>query len=453
MPYATYARQLGLLAAEASSGRWERIADDVHEALNGQVASKHGSLVPRQVRWDAGSFFTTGAVRESVERLLPPIGVQPDRRTYWDPTCGAGDLLLAAAQRPLATTPARTLTDWNRRLRGHDLQEPYVEAARMRLVLALLQRHQHVGSDSPLAPDRVAGAFPLLQLGDGLQELQSRGASARFRGHILINPPYGMAEAAPSCGWSSGSTSQAATFTAAAAAALRGGGRLTAVLPDVLRSGSRYQAWREELAGLLTVEQIKPHGMFDVHTDVDVFLLSAVRRHRGHLGEVSWWPQPQAATGRTLKDLFDIRLGPVVDSRDPRTGPRAPYLTARNLPADGEIGLPERVRNYPKRLIAPPFVVMRRTSRPGQGSKGGSRGPGGARGRRRARGRGQPSDRGQPQVRWYRPLQGTAQGSGTTRDSEVAGRAHPLPTSHRNCHPVVAVGLGGRAEMTGPRRT
>lgn len=249
VPYATYARQLGLLAAEASSGRWERIADDVHEVLNGQVASKHGSLVPRQVRWDTGSFFTTGAVRESVERLLPPIGVQPDRRTYWDPTCGAGDLLLAAAQRPLATTPARTLTDWNRRLRGHDLKEPYVEAARMRLVLALLERHQHVGSDSPLAPDRVAGAFPLLQLGDGLQELQSRGASARFRGHILINPPYGMAEAAPSCGWSSGSTSQAATFTAAAAAALRGGGRLTAVLPDVLRSGSRYQAWRKELAG------------------------------------------------------------------------------------------------------------------------------------------------------------------------------------------------------------
>lgn len=377
VPYDTYARQLGLLAAEASRGRWERIADDVHAALNGQAASMLRTLVPRQVRRDTGSFFTTGAVREAFEQLLLPLGVQAHTRTYWDPTCGAGDLLLAAAaQLPLGATPARTLTDWSRRLRGYDLQEPYVAAARMRLVLALLERHRQAGSDAPIAPDRVAGAFPLLQLGDGLQELQSRGTSARFRGHILLNPPYGMAEVAPSCRWSSGSTSLAATFTAAAAAALRGGGRLTAVLPDVLRSGSRYRAWREELAGLLTVEQIKPHGMFDIHTDVDVFLLSAVRRHRGHSGEVSWWPEPQAATGRTLEDLFDIRVGPVVDNRDPRTGPQVPYLTARDLPADGEMGLPERVRNFPKRLIAPPFVVMRRTSRPGQGSKGGSRGAG-----------------------------------------------------------------------------
>lgn len=377
VPYDTYVRQLRLLATEASRGRWERIADDVHAALNGQAASMLRTLVPRQVRRDTGAFFTTGAVRVAFEHLLLPISVQPDARTYWDPTCGAGDLLLAAAARlPLGETPARTLTDWNRRLRGHDLQEPYIAAARMRLVLALLERHRQAGSDAPIAPARVAGAFPLLQPGNGLQELQSRGPSARFRGHILLNPPYGMAEVAPSCRWSSGSTSLAATFTAAAAAALRGGGRLTAVLPDVLRSGSRYRAWREELAGLLTVEQIKPHGMFDIHTDVDVFLLSAVRRYRGHSGEVSWWPEPQAATGRTLEDLFDIRVGTVVDNRDPRTGPQVPYLTARDLPAEGEMGLPERVRNFSKRLIAPPFVVMRRTSRPGQGSKGGSRGAG-----------------------------------------------------------------------------
>ncbi|MFD4787477.1 hypothetical protein ACFWN1_10540 [Streptomyces sp. NPDC058459] len=377
MPYDTYARQLGLLAAEASRGRWERIADDVHAALNGQAASMLRTLVPRQVRRETGSFFTTGAVREAFEQSLLPIGAQRYRQTFWDPTCGAGDLLLAAAARlPLAATPARTLTDWSRRLRGHDLQEPYVAAARMRLLLALLERHRQAGSDAPIAPGRVVGAFPLIQGGNGLQELQSRGTSARFRGHILLNPPYGTAEVAPSCHWSSGSTSLAATFTAAAAAALRGGGRLTAVLPDVLRSGSRYRAWREELTGLLAVEQIKPHGMFDIHTDVDVFLFSAVRRHRGHAGAVSWWPEPQATTERTLEDLFDIRVGPVVDNRDPRTGPQVPYLTARDLPAEGEMGLPQRVRNFPKRLIVPPFVVMRRTSRPGQGSKGGSRGAG-----------------------------------------------------------------------------
>ncbi|MEZ0064317.1 hypothetical protein ABIA32_000295 [Streptacidiphilus sp. MAP12-20] len=377
VPYDTYARQLGQLVTEASSGRWERLADDVHAALNGQAASQLRSLVPRQVRRETGSFFTTGPVRNSFEHLLPPVPAQADAPTYWDPTCGAGDLLLAAtAKLPLAATPARSLALWNRRLRGHDLQESYVTAARMRLVLALLERHRLAGSDEPLAADRVAGALPLLQVGDGLQQLHSLGRPARFGGSLLLNPPYGMAEAGPACTWSSGSTSLAATFTAAAAAALRDGSRLTAVLPDVLRSGSRYRAWREQLTGLLDVHEVKPHGMFDIHTDVDVFLLSAVRRRGGPVRSFSWWPEPEAAEGQTLNDLFEVRVGPVVDNRDPRTGPEAPYLTARDLPAGGEMGLPQRTRNYPKRLIAPPFVVLRRTSRPGQGSKGASRGAG-----------------------------------------------------------------------------
>lgn len=374
--YETYVHQLELLVTDAAAGRWGRVSGDIRAALGDQPASQLRSLVPRQVRREIGSFFTTGSVRHSFEGLLGSPSSIP-ATAMWDPTCGAGDLLLSGASKlPLGPTPSDTLTIWNRLLRGHDLHAPFVVAARMRLILALLARHHARGDTTMLSSRRWKSAFSKVQVGDGLGALQDLGEGHHFRGQLLLNPPYGTVLAEQSCKWSSGRTSLAAIFTATAATALAPGSRLTAVLPDVLRSGSRYAAWRTEIASHLEVRRIRLHGLFDVHTDVDVFLLSARSRRGGHPGDVSWWPGAESEEETRLEDLFDISVGSVVDNRDPHSGPEVPYLTARELPAGGEMELPTRTRRFAGRLVTPPFVALRRTSRPGQGAKGGSRGAG-----------------------------------------------------------------------------
>ncbi|MGO4456836.1 hypothetical protein AB4039_05830 [Streptomyces sp. M-16] len=375
--YSTYARQLESLVTDVALGRWRRVADDVQHALNGQASAQLRRIVSRADRRTTGSFFTTGGVRQSYEELLAR-GTAPGGSTMiWDPTCGAGDLLIAGtSQFPIGATPAETLTLWNRRVRGHDLHDPFVAVARMRLVLAVLERHRAVGSDALLVERRWRTAFPRVQVGDGLQALRAAAEGRGFGGRLLLNPPYGMDAALPGCTWSTGRTSLAATFTAQASAAMAPGGRLFAVLPDVLRSGSRYQSWRGQLAEHLKMEEIRPHGLFDNHTDVDVFLLSAVRRRGGHSGAVAWWPPSAVSTDSVIGDHFRVGVGPVVDNRDPHDGPEVPYLTAKELPGQGETGLPLRRRLFGGRLFEPPFVVMRRTSRPGQGAKGGARGTG-----------------------------------------------------------------------------
>ncbi len=373
--YETYVRHLRLLVSDASAGRWSRVIDDIRGALDDQPARQLRALIPRQTRREIGSFFTTGAVRQNFQSMLGNNAAA--HPAFWDPTCGAGDLLLAAsAELPLGLTPADTLTLWNRWLRGHDLHAPFTDAARMRLLLALLARHHARGDDLVIPERRWMKAFPKIQIGDGLQALRAAAMTRGFRGHLLLNPPYGTAPADRSCSWSSGQTSLAATFTAAAASAIVSGGKITAVLPDVLRSGSRYAAWREELTRRLEISEARVHGLFDVHTDVDVFLLSATGRNGGHRGTFYWWADAEANDEARVDDLFHVSIGPVVDNRAPHEGPEVPYLTARALPAGGEMQVPTRSRRFAGRLIDPPFVVLRRTSRPGQGAKGGSRGAG-----------------------------------------------------------------------------
>ncbi|MFE9331060.1 hypothetical protein [Streptomyces sp. NPDC006925] len=375
--YDVYARQLETLVTDVASGRWSRVTDDVTQALNGQASAALRRSVSRADRRATGSFFTTGDVRQSFEGLLSHSGKSGRTPVIWDPTCGGGDLLIAGtAQFPLGTTPAQTLTLWNRWVKGHDMHAPFVSVARMRLILAVLERHRAVGSDAPLMQHRWRTAFPRVQVGDGLQALSNASEGRGFRGRLLLNPPYGTDAALPSCTWSTGRTSLAATFTAQASAAMAPGGRLFAILPDVLRSGSRYRAWRDWLADRMRMEEIRPHGLFDNYTDVDVFLLSALRQASGHPGEVAWWPLSTAASDSAIGDHFRVGVGPVVDNRDPHDGPEVPYLTAKELPGQGETGLPQRKRRFSGRLVDPPFVVIRRTSRPGQGAKGGTRGTG-----------------------------------------------------------------------------
>ncbi|MFG1618805.1 hypothetical protein ACGFI3_39150 [Nonomuraea wenchangensis] len=360
--YGRYVSELSHLASRISVTPWQTSEAAVHAALNGQAAGKLRELVPAQFRRAQGAYFTNGAIKDRVTALLS--GQEAGKRMpFWDATCGAGDLLLAACSGlALKTSLSETLDSWSRLLYGQDLQPEFVQAARLRLFVAAAARHRARGDIIRTVPEAGAGRFGRVHVGDGLAALR---AATRFRGHVLLNPPFGMIGAGRDCTWSSGVTTQAGFFLLAGARALAPGYPLTAILPDVLRSGSRYRAWRAEAEELLDIEQIIPMGRFDRHTDVDVFLLSGRRRHPSApvSGPAQWWLDLEADV--RLGEIFDIRIGPVVDNRDPHNGPMVPFLTARSMPAEGAMGEPTQRRAFAGRLLEPPFVAVRRTSRPG----------------------------------------------------------------------------------------
>lgn len=49
------------------------------------------------------------------------------------------------------------------------------------------------------------------------------------------------------------------------------GTKVCALLPDVLRSGTRYQKWREWVIKNSFIEKVEIVGRFDKYADVDVF--------------------------------------------------------------------------------------------------------------------------------------------------------------------------------------
>lgn len=324
----------------------------VDASLDGVAGKELQRLVNLSTRRAFGAFFTGSTL---AARLLGDIQFESDAFIY-DPTVGAADLLLAAARRlPLGKSLRDTLNEWGQCLAGTDLQPEFIEAARLRLALLARQRH----GDGQKIPTNLAVFFPHIRCANGLEQkrLFSRAT------HLLMNPPYGLTTAPAGCNWAGGRISEAALFIARALEQIRSGTRLLAVLPDVLRSGSFQQRWRERVSDLAEIHSVERYGIFDDIADVDVFLLD-LRRRTGESEDTRRWPVPTETCGTTLADYFDVHVGRVVPHRDEETGPLRRYIHPRNIPVWAEVTRIDEKRRHPL-AYQPPFVVLRRTSRPG----------------------------------------------------------------------------------------
>ena len=299
-------------------------------------------------------------MREIVGNAAATHGTPP----YFDPTCGAGDLLLAVSDSlGLDSSQSTTLAAWSENLFGADLEPSFAAVARHRLKLAALVRHDE--GEEPLGASSASSGrtFGQVRAGDAIKRLK---AVSPFDGTILLNPPFGTVPAPHNCRWGSGLVPRAALFVDAAVDAMAPGSTLVAILPDVLRSGARLERWRQALLTRLMITEARPLGQFDVHTDVDVFLLVG-RRTATQFGDGetdATWPTTLANSVETVGSRFTVRTGAVVDNRDPQNGPWRSFATARSLPRRGHIDRIERKRRFLGAVVAPPFVLVRRTSRP-----------------------------------------------------------------------------------------
>ena len=193
---------------------------------------------------------------------------------------------------------------------------------------------------------------------DGLTAPDVRGAT-----HILLNPPFAAVPSQEGCEWATGKVNGAAAFLARVIEQLSADVEISTILPDVLRSGSRYRRWRDVISGRLDLDTPEPQGRFDPWTDVDVFILRGrTRPAKTNVFPNRWVP---STTGPTVGDRFDISVGPLVDYRSPLEGPRVPYLVSKDFPAWGTIGSVEETRRFSGSLHEGPIVVIPRTSRPG----------------------------------------------------------------------------------------
>ena len=347
--YRGYTSRLRQLLVSLANGDLQGHFADLVGAVNGQAAAELRNLVELPERRERGAFFTTGSLRAKALSASSDAGGDS---IYFDPACGAGDLLIEAAMKlRVFDSFGATVEYWGERLMGCDLEPVFVETARLRLLLAAAYRSGQLPPRK--IPDEV---FPRLLVGDGLaqDDLASRS------NHIVLNPPFGYVKAPDETRWAGGRISQAALFLTQVLDYSPPGVSITAILPDVLRSGSRYGRWRSTVESMVKISKIDIHGVFDDSTDVDVFLLHGTKSD-SPLASVPWAPKHE---GKSVGDYFDVHVGAVVPHRDPETGPRYPYIWPRRLPSSGSFDPHGEWRRFAGRTFDPPFVAIRRTSRP-----------------------------------------------------------------------------------------
>jgi SAM-dependent methyltransferase len=274
------------------------------------------------------------------------------QETVLDPCCGAGDLLLAIASRlPVYKSLSRTLSSWSKNLTGLDLDEEFVKAAKLRLSLLATLR----GACVDISPDQVLRYFPYISAGNFLEQNFRIGETS-----ILMNPPFTFVKA--SKGWGTGRLSLAAIFLDQVLNRATEGSEIVALLPDVLRSGSNYAAWRDTIAARSDIKAVHPLGLFDKETDIDVFLLR-LKKNESARRQSSWRSAYRPKSSQPLSRFFEVHVGSVVPNRDAEEGPWVSYLTVQDARPWKNISEFTRFRRYAGRLFRPPVVVIRRTSR------------------------------------------------------------------------------------------
>lgn len=325
-------------------------------ALDGQPGRELRKLYTLNTLRSTGTYFTGS---DLANRLVSSSKeIIPNVTQVIDPACGAGDLLVACARHlPLKSDLTKTLVDWGKRLAGFDIISTFVEATHYRLALLALERG---GRGLGKLPREVplAALFPQIQLRSGM-DAWSLPAKPTL---IVVNPPFSYGIASKNCTWASGRVSQAASFMDNCLKNASVGTRLLAILPDVLRTGTRYERWRSMIAETARVRTVEIVGQFDDETEISVFLLDLEVCKPSPDQQVNW-AQPSQGGGSTIKDVFNVHVGSVVPFRLDGTGAWFPYARSEDLPPWETVRRLGQHTRFNGTTYKPPFVAIRRTSK------------------------------------------------------------------------------------------
>ncbi len=344
----------------------------VEDALNGEFSKTLRNVVPLPVLRSYGAFFTDEAMSDKLVQAIPTDVLE--RATVLDAACGGGNLLLAHARRmPLGNNLAETLLSWGQRIHGLDLHLAFIRATKARLVLLALQRGlEEFGAVfvQGVAP-QMEDVFPHVRKADSL------ASTWPATDYVLLNPPFNRVSVPDNCSWATGRVSLASLFTLRCLEQAHEGLQIRAILPDVLRAGSNYARWRNEIGALSEVQGFDILGAFDSQTAVDVFILTLKATKNSNLrlenANNDWWSVQAKSFGKEkipsqkVGDLFKVNVGRVVPDRneDSPEFPNYPYFDVQRTPAWETVILrPDSdSRRFEGTTFIPPFVLIRRNSR------------------------------------------------------------------------------------------
>jgi hypothetical protein len=326
------------------------LPENVEPLLNGEPYRAFRQLTSLESRRVAGCFFTgpqfADQLAASIRRASGP------KARVMDPTCGIGDLLLAYARLlPLETTLHKTLISWGSQLAGLDLDPHLVRLAKLRI--AMLARSRGGFSQQIEGIDHY---FEDIRVGNMFKCARELGRADAF----LFNPPFGIVEIPKKLSWASGSINAATLFLVELLEAKNQVAPIAAILPDVLRAGTRYRQFREYLAACEVEGDAVSLGRFDAWTDVDVFRTLLRPTNGGKL----WQSSNAKLRGTSIGDFFDVTVGAVVPHRHDNKGPWCKYICARSATRWSSKHKPKNSRRFNGTTVTPPFVAVRRTSSP-----------------------------------------------------------------------------------------
>ncbi|HEY4437168.1 MAG TPA: SAM-dependent DNA methyltransferase [Lelliottia sp.] len=300
----------------------------------------------------AGSFFTGEALaQQTLTSFCEPIS---QNSIILDPTCGAGNLLIACSrQLDIKNTLSETLKVWGKILWGYDIYPFFVEASKLRIITDILSR----GAINDCCIETAISLLDNIKVKDALTLTKEELSSVT---HAIINPPFTVCPSPKKNYWKTGKVNSAGVFLDIFVRTLPTNCNISAILPDVLRSGSRYVDFRTFIAknikGICSV-----WGRFNSKTDVDVFVLSGILNENTVDG-IKWIAEKPSSL--SLSSLYDVRIGPLVAYRDPLKGPEYAYFHPKNTPAWEIVTNSNERRQFEGTVLKPPFVLIKRTSSP-----------------------------------------------------------------------------------------
>jgi len=291
---------------------------------------------------EAGSFFTgQNLATKLIKSFNEAITLDS---VVLDPTCGAGNLLIECSRMlGVHKNLSCTLKSWGKVLQGYDLHSSFVEATKLRLVIEALNR----GVKKDCSVEQALLYFTHIQVKDTLlvcaEEL--KGVT-----HVVHY-------------WKKGKVNAAGLIMDHYLRNLPKGCLISAILPDVLRSGSRYDNFRQYCSSQYEA-QCSIWGRFNKKTDVDVFLL--IGKLKAQVDDISIkWQENNDNHKGVLSDFFDVSVGPLVAYRDPLIGNEYAYFHSKNTIAWEVLNTAVEKRNFKGRVIQPPCILVKRTSSPG----------------------------------------------------------------------------------------
>lgn len=266
--------------------------------------------------------------------------------TIIDPACGAGDLLLACSKISDDYWFDRKIKD---SFYGIDIYDEFLEITKARL--------QTFGGEPR---NKLPNNFIC---GDALKNIEFINKADC----ILTNPPYlTKIIKDEEVDWAAGALQYSGYFVWKIIKNLKKGKRFIAILPDVLRSGARYEKWRREIELMTKSLKVEVVGNFGSSVQVDVFILDCIKGGKSNQKLKNKWHITENPTKKNLGDVCSVSVGPVVDYRDPKKGAYYPFIDAKNIGVDLEIcsNHISSKRRFSKKVIKAPFIVARRTSSP-----------------------------------------------------------------------------------------